>query len=333
MHGYARYACRQKLPTRRPRKPHGTRVGKIMPESVPRHQVLDTLPPTRDALYELPEVEDIAGFVCGGLRAIPGVAEAAMCVRGHVGWSRGGVAPACQGCHSPWNETENALTRQCSRNETPDQRALPIETAARRYGFIWLTLTDAQAFAPWQPHARMLANVIGVALESRHQQRKLEAQFRQAQKMEAIGQLAGGVAHDFNNILTAILGTIEMLRLGMEREAEQGSVVSQMFAKGLAQIEHASNRAAALTQQLLAFSRRQASQPKVHDPVRLVRGLETMLRRLLSESITLTVSADANVGQRSCRLRPVRAAARESGSQRARCDAQRREARYQGQPD
>lgn len=112
------------------------------------------------------------------------------------------------------------------------------------------------------------------------ERRLLEDQLRQSQKLEAVGQLAGGVAHDFNNILTAILGFTAMI---MERVS-----VNDPVQRDLLQIQKAGQRAAALTGQLLAFSRRQILQPKVLDINEVVRGLEPMLRRLIPEHIHLT---------------------------------------------
>ncbi len=118
--------------------------------------------------------------------------------------------------------------------------------------------------------------------------RSLEAQFRQAQRMESIGRLAGGVAHDFNNILTAIFGYTEL--------------VSETFAPGspqredLEEIRKASQRASALTRQLLAFSRQQVLQPVVVETNELVENLEKMLRRIVSEDIKLRLALSKATG-------------------------------------
>ena len=109
-------------------------------------------------------------------------------------------------------------------------------------------------------------------------------QLRQAQKMEAIGRLAGGIAHDFNNLLTVIRGYSKLL---LDRAA------GHEFRGGLARIDDAADRAAALTSQLLAFSRRQVLQPKVFNLNTLVQNLEKMLRRLIGEDVEMrTVLAD-----------------------------------------
>ncbi len=119
---------------------------------------------------------------------------------------------------------------------------------------------------------------------------ELEATLRQSQKMEAVGQLAGGVAHDFNNLLTVILGQCEVLQ-GLP--APDGA----RLAKGLGAIQHAGERAADLTRQLLTFSRRQVVRPEVVDPGRVVRQTEAMLRRLLGEAVRLIVALDPELGR------------------------------------
>jgi PAS domain S-box-containing protein len=112
-------------------------------------------------------------------------------------------------------------------------------------------------------------------------QRRLEEQFRQAQKMEAIGQLAGGVAHDFNNILTVIQGHASLLASSKLPESEE---------KSAHQIVQAASRAAGLTRQLLTFSRRQLIQPKRLDMNEIVGNLTNMLGRLLGEDIALQLN-------------------------------------------
>jgi signal transduction histidine kinase/CheY-like chemotaxis protein len=121
-----------------------------------------------------------------------------------------------------------------------------------------------------------------------------EEQLRQAQKMDAIGRLAGGVAHDFNNLLVAINGYSELLAGALEDRRARG------FAE---QIRAAGDRAAALTQQLLAFSRQQVLQKEVIDPNTVIEELQAMLARLLGEGLRIDldlapalppIEADAN---------------------------------------
>jgi PAS domain S-box-containing protein len=115
--------------------------------------------------------------------------------------------------------------------------------------------------------------------------REREAQLRQALKMEAVGRLAGGIAHDFNNILTVIGGRAHLLLASLE----PGSSARQ----GVELIQQATRKAAMLTRQLLAFSRKQVLQPKVLDVTAVVAGLTPILHRLIGEHIQLTVAAAA----------------------------------------
>ena len=118
--------------------------------------------------------------------------------------------------------------------------------------------------------------------------KRLEAELRQAQKMEALGRLAGGVAHDFNNLLTVILSYCSMLSSAMEPASRA--------AKDLAQIDRAGQRAAQLTKQLLAFSRRQVLEPKPVDLAVAVRAMENMIRRLVDEDIEVRIVPGSSVG-------------------------------------
>lgn len=111
------------------------------------------------------------------------------------------------------------------------------------------------------------------------ERRRLEEQLRQAQKMEAVGMLAGGIAHDFNNLLTIITGYSQLIFNGLSRGDPNRHSAEQIVKAG--------ERAAELTRQLLAFSRRQVLQPKVLDLNLLVKTLGTMLRRLIGEHIDL----------------------------------------------
>ena len=120
------------------------------------------------------------------------------------------------------------------------------------------------------------------------ERRQLETQFIEAQKMEVVGQLASGVAHDFNNILSVILGYSDLLAEGLGPENSL-----QEYSK---EIRHAADRAARLTQQLLVFSRRQTVQPVVLDLNVVVHDMEKMLRRLIDEHIELTIVSEEHLG-------------------------------------
>ncbi len=117
---------------------------------------------------------------------------------------------------------------------------------------------------------------------------KLQEQLRQSQKMETVGRLAGGVAHDFNNLLTVINGYSELLLQKIGKE-------SPMHGE-LEEIRHAGERAASLTQQLLAFSRKQIIEPKVMDLNSLTADLAKMLIRLIGENIDLRMIHGKNLG-------------------------------------
>jgi len=115
----------------------------------------------------------------------------------------------------------------------------------------------------------------------------LEEQFRQSQKMEAIGRLAGGIAHDFNNLLTAIIGYSQIILSRLPKDDATGEQVKE--------IEKAGRFAASLTNQLLAFSRKQMLQPRVLDLNEVVLGLEKMLQRLIGEDVEMTVILNPNL--------------------------------------
>jgi PAS domain S-box-containing protein len=120
------------------------------------------------------------------------------------------------------------------------------------------------------------------------ERKTLEAQLLQAQKMEAVGRLAGGVAHDFNNLLMAIMGYSELIRTSLVKD--------DPLYKYSEDILTATERAASLTQQLLAFSRRQVTQPQVLNLNRVVADLEKMLQRLIGEHIELEIVAGPDLG-------------------------------------
>ncbi len=120
------------------------------------------------------------------------------------------------------------------------------------------------------------------------QRRQLEQQLQQAQKMEAIGRLAGGVAHDFNNIITVITGYSDLLLRSLEETSPLRRIVEEM--------KRAGERAALLTSQLLTFSRKQAIEPRLLDVNAVIADAERMLRRLIGEDIQLLTRLNPETG-------------------------------------
>lgn len=138
-------------------------------------------------------------------------------------------------------------------------------------------------------NAKILKDLFAERQQAELQRCRLEEQLYQAQKMEAIGRLAGGVAHDFNNLLVAINGYSELLINGLDVNNQLRSYAEEVLKAG--------ERAAALTKQLLTFSRKQVIQPKALDLNSIVSGMIKMLIRLIGEDINLTFSLDPQLGQ------------------------------------
>ncbi len=137
-----------------------------------------------------------------------------------------------------------------------------------------------------EPCILSIINDITERKRAEEEKNRLESQLVQAQKMEAIGNMAGSIAHDFNNILTAVLGHTE-LALG---SLKSGGVPDEKLAREIMEIRHSSQRAAALVQQLLIFSRREMVKPEVLNPSGVLLEMEEMLKRLITENILLNIS-------------------------------------------
>ncbi|HEY0179936.1 MAG TPA: PAS domain S-box protein, partial [Dokdonella sp.] len=185
-----------------------------------------------------------------------------------------------------------AVGRDFSQFYTPEDRAAgepqrALRVAAERGKY------EAEAWRVRKDGTRFIANVlldairdgggrvVGFAKVTRDmtERRAMEERLRQSQKVEAIGQLTGGVAHDFNNLLTVIIGNLETIC--------RRSVDDARLRHAADQAMRAAQRAAALTQQLLAFSRRQPLNPKPVDMNRLVASMSDLLRRTLGERIVI----------------------------------------------
>ncbi len=135
----------------------------------------------------------------------------------------------------------------------------------------------------WNRRLVSLVFVLDLANE-----RHLERQLRQSQKMEAVGRLAGGVAHDFNNLLTAITGYTDMLAEALPPDGKLREYATQVQA--------AADQATALTQQLLAFGRRQVLFPRILDLNEVVRDIELILRRVIGEDIEFSAAPEPTLG-------------------------------------
>jgi two-component system, cell cycle sensor histidine kinase and response regulator CckA len=147
--------------------------------------------------------------------------------------------------------------------------------------------TEDAAISPVRDHLGRIANFVGAARDvTEHIQQAVQLQ--QTQKMESIGRLAGGVAHDFNNLLSVILGYVG---LALRQVAEDDPMRNHLL-----EIRYASERAAELTRQLLAFGRRQVLQPVAFDLNAVLTDMEKMLRRILGEDIDLRLVLDPGLG-------------------------------------
>ncbi len=167
------------------------------------------------------------------------------------------------------------------------QGALATTTARVRHadgGWILLEASASVIVGPDGEPQHILATARDVTDSQR-----LEEQLRQAQKMESVGRLAGGIAHDFNNLLTAIRGYAELMLIDFDAGTEPGRDCVEQIAR-------AADRAASLTSQLLAFSRKQVLRPQQIDLNEIVEGMATMLERMLGEDVVLSTSLDPELG-------------------------------------
>ncbi len=178
----------------------------------------------------------------------------------------------------------------------------PLSDAIRRFGQGPATSGDIAIRLPGQPDDPVTLSLAGVrglgepavllGLTDTTEETRLKRQVAQATKMQAVGQLAGGVAHDFNNVLTAILGTCDLMLMRHTPGDSDYDDIQQVRAN--------SNRAASLTRQLLAFSRQQTLRPEVLQLPDVVSDVSQMLKRLIGQRIQLIVQHDRDLG-------PVRA--------------------------
>jgi signal transduction histidine kinase/FixJ family two-component response regulator len=158
----------------------------------------------------------------------------------------------------------------------PDSSVLPIEISVME--------------THWEGETAFLASVRDISLRRAAEQsmRDSEEKLRQAQKLESIGRLAGGVAHDFNNLLTAINGYTDMVLAAMEED--------NSFRGYLQEVRRSGERAAELTHQLLAYSRKQVLVPKTLNLNSVVENMTNMLRRLIGDHVELASNLDPHIG-------------------------------------
>ena len=179
------------------------------------------------------------------------------------------------GATTPMHALEEALGDVMSAD------ALPFENRYRHKdgGFRWLSWVSAPVDGLIYASGRHITaeKEAAASLEA------MQEQLRQSQKMEAVGQLTGGLAHDFNNLLASITGSLEL----MQRRLNQGR--HDDFERYIAVAQGAAKRAASLTHRMLAFSRRQTLEPKTIDVNKLVAGMEELLRRTIGPAVTLEV--------------------------------------------
>ncbi|HSE49394.1 MAG TPA: ATP-binding protein [Terriglobales bacterium] len=188
------------------------------------------------------------------------------------------------------------LSMRLTQIRPPDEvpkllESLADETGIREFG-VWKHACKNGEIVTVEIHAEPIQfaghNAMLVLSQDLTERQRLEEQLRQSQKMEAVGTLAGGIAHDFNNLLTVIKG-YSCLVLDRVKEDEQ-------LAREVGQIEKAAEKAATLTRQLLAFSRRQVLQPRNINLNAIVASVDNMLRRVIGEHIEIVNRFAPDVG-------------------------------------
>jgi len=174
--------------------------------------------------------------------------------------------------------------------ELQTQRRLAArETEFKRHDDGRVVSTLVSAFGEFDDQGA-LTRLTGFLVD-RSTQKDLEEQLRQSQRLEAVGQLAGGIAHDFNNLLTVIIGCADLMAMDGDRPAVEGD------HDPLEELTKAARRAASLTQQLLAFSRRQILQPRMVNLNDSLRNVHTMLRRLVRENVVIALNLDPRIAR------------------------------------
>jgi two-component system cell cycle sensor histidine kinase/response regulator CckA len=190
-------------------------------------------------------------------------------------------------------ETDSRVDRgACRRVGVRSMLVAPLQKDGQSIGVLKTLSARPAAFTESDRNAlQLIAGFLSASMQmavAARDLRRNEEQLLQAQKMETIGQLAGGIAHDYNNLLAIILGYADLIEDGLSPDSEQFD--------NLRNIQGAANRAATVTQQLLAFARRQPAQPKVVALNDLLLNFSHLLRPLLTEQIELALQLDRETG-------------------------------------
>jgi len=196
-------------------------------------------------------------------------------------------------------DDEKAINHILTQLAEPEQFAAKVRKLyeqPEKSSFDQIEFTDGRVFERFSQPQRIEDNIVGRVWsfrditerkQSEAEKMKLEEQYRQAQKMEAIGQLAGGIAHDFNNMLNIILGYSQMALMKIEPSSPLNANIQEIM--------NAARRSADLVRQLLAFARKQTIAPKALDLNDTVAGMLNMLRKLIGEDIDLLWMPAANL--------------------------------------
>jgi signal transduction histidine kinase/CheY-like chemotaxis protein len=274
----------------------------------------------QSTLHVIPDEEKVASFLCNGLSRIPGIRTTGVCLFGELFSLDQGFGDhsmtTCNRCRVRAEQRDEGARRSqdvCALAAMPGLCCIEIATAEHRFGFVVVEQSDADAFSPYRPFVDNTANLLALIIENRRQYRELlfhrrdleskvhertralrretrerkaaQETLRQVEKMQAVGQLAAGIAHDYNNQLAAILGYADMLR----ERVDEGTDLARYADKILLSTRHA----AELTNQLLAFARKGKYRAVPVDLHGLIADVAALLGRTIDRRITITRCLEA----------------------------------------